>query len=81
MCNSLDIDGTACPTLSSPTNGSLMMSEGLAIYRCEATYRIEGSIVRYCSGDGQWSGVQPICKGKEDKLCLPLHGTRLEGFA
>ena len=78
MCNSLDIDGTACPTLMSPANGNLILSEGLAIYRCKATYLIQGSIVRYCSDDGQWSSEQPICKGKEYKQCLPLHGTALE---
>ena len=54
------------------------MNEGLAMYKCNATYVIEGSIVRYCSDDGQWSGEQPICKGKADKQCLPLHGTALE---
>ena len=78
MCTSLDIDGTACPALSSPAKGLVTMNEGLAMYKCNATYVIEGSIVRYCSDDGQWSGEQPICKGKADKQCLPLHGTALE---
>jgi len=55
-----------CPSLSSPANGNVALSSGLAVgstatYTCDDGYRASYAATRYCQPDAQWSGQDPAC--------------------
>ena len=36
----------------------------IIILKCNAGYQLVGPQKRVCAANGQWSGVQPTCRGK-----------------
>ena len=57
---------TECVDLSAPDNGSVDVSGGttfksLAVYYCEEGYYVNGSVIRECLADGNWTGLPPEC--------------------
>jgi len=62
-----------CGTLSAPMNGQLNLTTStfgsVAIYFCIPPYLLNGSMVRTCQSDGEWSGNEPNCS----KCSQPMH--------
>ena len=62
-----------CGTLSAPMNGQLNLTTStfgsVAIYFCIPPYLLNGSMVRTCQSDGEWSGNEPDCS----KCSQPMH--------
>ena len=54
-----------CGDLSNPSNGRVSISDnivgGIATYRCNSGYSLDGSETRICQNDGSWSGNAPTC--------------------
>ena len=58
-----------CGTLSDPANGDVDLSDGtefeaLAVYSCDAGYKLSTEPLRECLYTGSWSGVEPTCDRK-----------------
>ena len=60
-----------CPDLSSPMNGSVLISgtgvgvyQETATYACDTGFNLVGLVRRVCQSDGTWSGSDPTCQGK-----------------
>ena len=58
-----------CPRLGSPANGRVEIStensQLVAIYECDVLYFLtQGSRVRVCLSNGEWSGSMPQCSCK-----------------
>ena len=57
-----------CPTLVAPANGNLVLSGNTfgetASYTCDTGFILEGYSTLTCGGDGQWSGILPVCNRK-----------------
>jgi len=62
-----------CGTLSAPMNSQLNLTTStfgsVAIYFCIPPYLLNGSMVRTCQSDGEWSGNEPNCS----KCSQPMH--------
>ncbi|XP_064394225.1 uncharacterized protein LOC135341566 isoform X3 [Halichondria panicea] len=56
---------TFCPYLSDPTSGLVRITStavgAQATYECFRGFSLDGNAVRVCSGNGQWTGVEPRC--------------------
>lgn len=63
--NCIDAAASACQSLSGISGGSVSVtghSQGdVAVYKCLQGYEIEGTNVRKCQKNGQWSSTAPIC--------------------
>eukprot|EP00118_Oscarella_pearsei_P010466 m.64437 g.64437 ORF g.64437 m.64437 type:complete len:673 (+) comp35250_c0_seq9:3789-5807(+) len=61
--NSIDICLPSCSNLTSPQNGSLVISDDRrsVTYQCKIGFDLVGSRTRECSDEGQWSGIDAIC--------------------
>ena len=61
----MSIITVACPNLTAPANGFLMMSgnneRAIANFSCEAGYDLNGEAILTCV-DGQWNSSTPICE-------------------
>lgn len=57
-----------CAELSDPVNGHLELTGtqfgDTATYSCNSGFRLVGSEMRICLGDGRWSGSLPVCTRK-----------------
>ncbi len=66
-----------CPTLVDPVNGDIALSGNTpgssASYTCISGYTVDGNDIRFCQGDGTWTGTDPICR-REPQLPY-LHDT------
>ena len=69
-----------CSTPSMLTNGMDDTSRGttyqsVAIYTCDAGYRINGDVLVACEASETWSTPtsQPMCTGNDSLSPLPLH--------
>lgn len=57
-----------CPSLRSPANGEVEVNRrtpgGTASYNCDTGFMIDpaSSNVRTCQQNGEWTGVDPVCK-------------------
>ena len=56
--------------------GDKFTYEELVIYDCNAGYKLQGSIVRKCEANGQWSGSTASCVGEELQIISTIY-TRL----
>lgn len=45
--------------------GDKFTYEERVIYDCNAGYKLQGSIIRKCEANGQWSGSTASCVGEE----------------
>ncbi len=45
-------------------NGSISIVGTTATYSCRAAFNIKGDKNRSCTGDGDWTGEEPICEGE-----------------
>lgn len=45
--------------------GDKFTYEERVIYDCDAGYKLQGSIIRKCEANGQWSGSTASCVGEE----------------
>lgn len=67
--------GADCPQLSAPAHGKIegyrREVDSTVLLSCDQGYDIypESSSFRTCQSNKQWSGANPICKGK--KMLLP----------
>ena len=57
-----------CGFLDPPDNGVVEFKStvfrSIARYQCNPGYVLQGSELRTCQADGQWSGVPPSCAGQ-----------------
>ena len=55
-----------CSALSDPAFGSVVLTGrkvgSTATYSCNSGYVLDGSSLRVCQQDGQWSGEAPTCR-------------------
>ena len=62
-----------CDVLSDPANGEVSLTgltiSSQAIYLCDAGFIIQGSRIRVCQLDGEWSGIEPTCARKNWFVC------------
>ncbi|XP_003387839.1 PREDICTED: sushi, von Willebrand factor type A, EGF and pentraxin domain-containing protein 1-like isoform X2 [Amphimedon queenslandica] len=68
-----------CVTLNNPENGFVSVSGStvgaIATYSCNPGFELAGRRVRICRNDGQYSGVEPICRAIScGELQNPLNG-------
>ncbi|XP_062498853.1 CUB and sushi domain-containing protein 3-like isoform X3 [Corticium candelabrum] len=70
-----------CPNISKEAinNGRILNTNrlfgSLAVYECNAGYRVVGNRTRTCQQNGTWSGNPPICQGSKcDTLISPNNG-------
>ena len=70
-CTWLFNTAAQCPTLTSPMNGSLLISgtgagiyQETATYSCETGFNLVGMSERVCQSDGTWSRSDPTCQSK-----------------
>ena len=56
--------------------GDKFTYEERVIYDCDAGYKLQGSIIRKCEGNGQWSGSTASCVGEELQMISKIY-TRL----
>lgn len=56
--------------------GDKFTYEERVIYDCNAGYKLQGSIVRKCEANGQWSGSTASCVGEELQIISTIY-TRL----
>lgn len=65
--NSVGIVATSCQVLTNIPGGSVIVtgnSQGdVAVYMCSQGYKIQGTNVRKCQANGQWSSTVPNCAG------------------
>ena len=56
-----------CGPLEPPANGVVQFERtvfgSVAQYQCNRGFRLQGSDVRTCQANSQWSGRQPVCIG------------------
>ena len=69
-----------CPSITAPANGAISIAGdpilgNIATFNCHAGYQLKGSQKRLCLANGQWSGVQPTCNGKNCTCSTPHHYT------
>ena len=64
VCPSLAKD---CGNLPRPLNGSVIGDKTTypseVEFECDAGFNLQGSTIRRCEADGQWSGVEVKCRG------------------
>ena len=57
-----------CGRLRSPENGQVMIVTtrfgGVAKYSCNDGFGLRGVSIRRCGPDGEWTGREPICRGR-----------------
>ena len=54
-----------CLSLTRPSNGNVEFTDSVAVYSCEAGYRLDGSEQRLCNNDtAEWTGRDPQCRCK-----------------
>ncbi len=57
-----------CGSLNDPTDGRVQLTtttyNSMAEYACNTGYNLNGSSIRTCREDGEWSGNQPTCQSK-----------------
>ena len=57
-----------CGDLGAPTNGQRTLSSttynSVVTYTCDVGYTLQGSNIRTCESDGQWSRSVPQCNGE-----------------
>ena len=59
-----------CPALPPIENGEVEVSAntvgGEAVYRCDVdlSLTLNGTSIRTCMENGEWSGAEPVCVGK-----------------
>ena len=56
--------------------GDKFTYEERVIYDCNAGYKLQGSIIRKCEANGQWSGSTASCVGEEFRTMSTIN-TRL----
>lgn len=69
-----------CGVLESPLFGEVTVNdtvfESIANYTCQRGYSVNGTSIRLCEGDGQWSDSMPQCIRKipqhNDKYCFTI---------
>ena len=69
-----------CGPISAPLNGTKRGEQttypSKVMFTCHDGFNLRGSNVRQCKSDGEWSGVETSCQGKEffseRKLCLVI---------
>ena len=71
MCfNSLEI---ACRPFEPIANGKIEVTgltyASVAHFNCDPGYYITGSAVRSCDTDGEWNGIEGVCKRKHLLRC------------
>ena len=63
-----------CPQPGQPVNGEVeytKLSVGYPVlYDCLPGYTLRGSRKRFCEMNGYWSGMEPTCQGKEQKVLI-----------
>lgn len=64
---------TECERLTNPEHGQAMPNStvqfmGSATYSCEDGFQLLGDKTRICQSDGSWSGREPNCSEKSNKL-------------
>lgn len=68
LCYTVVVD---CGPLGNPPNGEVMtmgtLEGAMAVYACNPGFLLEGEMSRTCQGDGQWSGSEPVCAGKNNR--------------
>lgn len=62
-----------CGPLESPENGMVNLEDGSvygseARYNCSSNYLLEGTYLRICLENGEWSGEKPECNCDIDLL-------------
>ena len=61
----------SCGSLSSPTNGSITITEvtfgALANFTCDEGFNLIGSSSRQCLANGNWSGNDTSCESMLEK--------------
>ena len=66
-----------CGPLTTPTNGTVDLSEGtiyqsIAYYSYNICHKLSGVATRICQANGIWPGNPPTCDGKH-MVTLSLH--------
>ena len=60
-----------CPSLDDPVNGQVTVSRFTvgdnALYSCNTGFFVNGSLLRTCGSDGEWSDEAPTCPRKLKK--------------
>ena len=56
-----------CDKLRDPRNGDVDLT-GITVgskarYSCNRGFDLKGDQIRKCQSNGQWSGIEPVCKG------------------
>ena len=63
-----------CGRLSAPENGLLAIDSttfgSVVTYGCVEGYNITGDQMRMCTGNGSWSGQDPVCQSEFVFLCM-----------
>lgn len=59
-----------CGVLVDPANGRVTLSMGRSVtseasYTCNEGFTLSGDTMRTCQPDGEWSGSEPTCSGKQ----------------
>ncbi len=66
----------SCGNPGVPENGkknSSIYQYGNSIeFECDVGYTLQGSQVRTCQTNGQWTGIQPTCPSKLNPYCVNL---------
>ena len=61
-------------------NGNLQLTGyeagDMAIFECEADYKLVGDLIRECLSNYTWSGVEASCAGKREG-CKENYNTKL----
>ena len=57
-----------CGVLPNPENGAVLIfgntvPGAIAEYFCSSGFLLEGGFLRFCQGNGMWSGAEPTCRG------------------
>lgn len=57
-----------CKELKNPIDGEVIVDGSqigrLALYKCHKNFELIGNRNRQCLNNQKWSGIDPICKGK-----------------
>lgn len=71
------VTASSCGPLDNPANGQVTISGSTigatATYTCNRGYVLRGVVSRVCQTTGVWSGVEPICEGKQLHLHTLVH--------
>ena len=74
-----DYSDVDCGDLLPPMNGVVIFNETAfaseAMYVCNEGFELNGSSVRICQSDNEWSESEPTCKGEATKCFCTSHIT------